>query len=103
TLTASNNSFAGEIIVAQGTLKAGNPAALGTAVGGTTVSSSAALDVNGQQFNNTELVTVSGSGVAGNGAITSSGTNQTKVLRNVTLTGNTTFGGSGDWDIHSSA
>ncbi len=49
------------------------------------------------------MVTVSGAGVGGNGAITSNGTNQTKVLRNVTLSDNAAFGGSGDWDIHSSA
>ena len=42
-------------------------------------------------------------GVSGNGAIVNNSSNSpNQVLRNVTLTGNTTFGGSGGWDVHSS-
>jgi autotransporter-associated beta strand protein len=76
---------------------------LGTPDGGTTINSGATLDINGQKFNDTESITVSGSGVAGAGAIVNNSTNNvTQALRIVTLTGRTTFGGSSDWDIHSS-
>ena len=103
TLNGSNGAFAGEIVITQGTFKAGNAAALGTVAGGTMVTSGGSLDVNGQQFNNVEPVSAEGAGVAANGAIVNNGINQTKVLRTVTLLADTTFGGSGDWDIHSSA
>jgi autotransporter-associated beta strand protein len=106
------NTFTGAVTVAQGTLQAGNVAALGTTNGGTTVSSGATLDVNG--FNlGAELVTVSGTGVGGNGAIINSGAADFPALRLVTLAGNTALGGpgaggtggglQGRWDIRYSA
>ena len=104
TLNGTNAAFSGMIIVAQGTLAAGNAAALGTASATVTVSNAATLDVNGQVFNNAQPVTALGAGVGGNGAIVNNSVNNaTKALRTVTLTGNTTFGGYSDWDIHSSA
>jgi fibronectin-binding autotransporter adhesin len=103
TLGGPNLAFSGEILVAQGTLRAGNALALGTVAGGTTIGNGATLDVNGQKFNNAELITVSGAGVGGTGAIVNNATNNvTQALRVVTLTGSTTFGGFSDWDIHSS-
>jgi autotransporter-associated beta strand protein len=103
-LNGSNSAFAGEIIVAHGTVQAGNTAALGTAAASVMVSNTATLDVNGQKFNNNQLITVAGAGVGGNGAIVNNSTNAPNmILRNVTLTGNTTFGGYSDWDIHSTA
>jgi len=102
TLSGSNSAFAGEIIVASGTLRPGNTAALGTPTATVIVSNNATLDVNGQKFNNGQPVTVSGGGVAGSGAINNSTNDVTQSLRNVTLAGNTTFGGFSDWDIHSS-
>jgi fibronectin-binding autotransporter adhesin len=102
TLNGSNSAYAGVITVSQGILKAGNVSALGTVAGGTIITNSGTLDVNGQSFNNAEPVTVSGAGAGGNGAIINTGTNQTKVLRLVALAGDTTFGGPDDWDIHSS-
>ena len=102
-LNGSNSAFAGQIIVATGTLQPGNTAALGTAAATVIVSNTATLDVNGQKFNNNQPIIVSGAGVGGNGAIVNNSTNAaTQILRNVTLTGNTTFGGFSDWDIHSS-
>lgn len=102
-LNGSNTVFSGDIIAASGTLQAGNAAALGTASATVTVSNAATLDVNGQAFNNNQPITAVGVGVGGNGAIVNNNSNQTKVLRNVTLSGSTTFGGGFDWDIHSSA
>ena len=98
TTLAGNNSFAGAATVVQGTLRAGGPNALGTAEGTTTVNPGATLDVNGQNIT-TEPVIVSGDGVGGSGAIVNSGADQTSALRDVTLTGDVTFGGLNRWDI----
>ncbi|HZM03382.1 MAG TPA: autotransporter-associated beta strand repeat-containing protein, partial [Candidatus Saccharimonadales bacterium] len=103
TLGGSNTAFSGKVIVAQGTLRADTATALGTADGSVTITNAATLDVNSQSFNNAQPVTVSGAGVGGNGAIVNNGaSNATQVLRVVTLAGNTTFGGSNGWGIHSS-
>jgi fibronectin-binding autotransporter adhesin len=106
-LTLSGGSFTGATVVAQGTLKAGTASALGTVDTGTTINSAATLDVNGQNFG-AESVTVSGSGVDGNGAIINTGAQQLNAFRFVTLAGDTTLGGPGNflaagnpgrWDI----
>ena len=100
-----SNSLAGGIFVAQGTLQTGNTNVLGAATN-VIVSSGATLDVNGQAlFGNGSVppVTVSGTGVGGNGAIVNSNTNQTRVLHVVTLAADATFGGNGNWDIHNSS
>jgi autotransporter-associated beta strand protein len=92
------NTFTGAVLVTQGTLRAGSGAALGTADSGTTISSGATLDLNGQSLG-AEVITVSGAGVGANGAIINSGADQINALRSVTLAGSTTFGGLGRWDI----
>jgi autotransporter-associated beta strand protein len=92
------NTYDGQTIVAQGTLKAGNAAALGSGVGNTTVNNGATLDVNGLAINAVP-VTVSGAGVGGQGAIINTGVANINALRNVTLVGDTTFGGTERWDI----
>lgn len=93
------NTFSGPIGVLAGTLKAGSGSALGT--GATTVNSGAALDVNGQTLNGTTTtqVTVSGTGIGGQGAIINSGAASQNALGSVTLAANTTFGGTNRWDI----
>ena len=103
-LNGANSAFGGAIIVASGILQAGNTNALGTAAATVTVNSGATLDVNGQKFNNDQPITASGAGVGDSGAIVNNSTNSPNmILRNVTLAGNTTFGGYSDWDIHASA
>lgn len=98
-LTLSGAStHTGPTTVAQGTLSTGNAAALGTVDSGTTVNSGATLDVNGQNLG-TEPVTVSGVGATGTGALINSGPDQLNALQVVTLAGDTTFGGTGRWDI----
>src|SRR6185369_15909027 len=59
------------------------------------------LDVNGINLT-TEPISVQGSGVSSAGAIVNTGAQQTSALANVTLTGDTTFGGTGRWDIRGS-
>jgi autotransporter-associated beta strand protein len=96
---AGANSFSGNITVTAGTLMAGNNAALGSAVGTTTIASGARLDLAAFSLGS-EQIFATGSGINGRGAIVSSlPTSQQNALRFVTLTGNTTFGGSGRWDL----
>lgn len=96
-ILSAGNSFLGPVTVAQGTLKVGASGALGATNGGATVLSGATLDVNGTSLGN-ELVTASGNGVNGEGTIYNSGAQITSGLRYVTLTGDTSFGGTGPWD-----
>ncbi|MGH7952072.1 MAG: beta strand repeat-containing protein, partial [Limisphaerales bacterium] len=102
TLSGDSSAFTGPINVTSGTLKAGSGTALGTADNATTISDGATLDVNGQTLT-TEPVIVSGAGVGGLGAIINSGADNINALGNVTLAGNTTFGGTGRWDIRGGA
>jgi len=110
TLTISNaNSYTGTVDVYAGTLRTGNGSALGATSVQTVIHDGATLDVNSQNLGS-RLVTVSGSGVGGLGAIVNSGAQQTSALKNVTLAGDTTFGGgstltnsgAGRWDIRGS-
>jgi len=100
TLSGVNSGLSSVVQINGGTIRAGTTTALGT--GGVIITNSATLDLKG--FNLGAIpVTVSGSGVGGNGAIVSttailiSGVSGIG-LNNVTMTGNTTFGGSGPWD-----
>ena len=93
-----NSSYEGLTTVAQGTLRAASATAFGSNVLGIVVNSGATLDVNGQNLT-PEAVTVSGAGVGGNGAIINTGAEQQNALLHIVLTGNTTFGGTGRWDI----
>jgi autotransporter-associated beta strand protein len=106
TTLSGNNLFTGPVMVAQGTLLAGSSNCL-TKAASLAVSNNATLDVGGVALfgsGATNLnVVVSGAGVGSNGAIVNSGTSQTKVLHTVTLTGDTSLGGSGDWDIRNSS
>jgi fibronectin-binding autotransporter adhesin len=97
-----NNSYTGAVTVVSGTLKTASASALGATNDGTTISAGATLDVNGQNLG-TEPVTVSGAGVGANGAIINSGGGQNNALRLVTLTADSTVGGTGRWDIRESA
>ena len=113
---SGTNTYSGITTISAGTIKAGSTAALGAGnattadpLTGTIIANGATLDVNNQTLV-TEAVTVSGGSANGNGAIVNN--NQTvsttpqNALRFVTMTGDTTFGGSsaglansGRWDI----
>jgi autotransporter-associated beta strand protein len=93
-----NNSL---VSLTGGTLRAGSNAALGTNSTIGAQINGGALDING--FNlSTEPITVQGSGVSGAGAIVNTGAQQINALTNVTLSADTTLGGSGRWDIRGS-
>ena len=94
----TTNDFTGVINVTGGTLIPGNVAALGATNGRVNVSGAGTLDVKGLNLGFKPIV-ASGAGVEGNGAIVNSGASQINALNVMTLAGNTTFGGSGRWDL----
>jgi autotransporter-associated beta strand protein len=94
--------YDGETVIAQGTMKAGNAQAFGSPAQGTTVLLGASLDIGGQALTN-EAVTVIGAGVGSQGAIVNSGAAQQNALAAVTMTGDTTIGGTGRWDMRGTA
>ena len=84
TVTLSgNNSYTGSTSVTAGTLQLGSGSALGTADGSTSVSTGAALDLNGQSVA-AEAITISGTGIVGSGA---------GALTNSSTAGAATWGG----------
>lgn len=95
------NTFAGIVRVNRGTLKAGSAAALGTTNGATVVTNGGSLNVNGLSLGGEPLI-VSGAGETNGGVIVNHGAQVTTALRNITLGGDATFGGTGRWDIRNS-
>jgi len=102
---AGVNTFTGAVTVAKGTLQIGNNAALGTTNGVTTIQNGATLDIPANAINlGQERIIVSGPGVGGGGALSSSSGSLTFVGPNaarVTMVGDTTVGGSGRFDLRS--
>lgn len=97
TLSATNE-FTGFVCVTSGVLKVSAPGALGSSAGATIATNGGTLDLNGQNLS-AEPVIVSGAGANNQGAIVNTGPSQTTALKQVTLAGDTTFGGTGRWDI----
>jgi fibronectin-binding autotransporter adhesin len=86
------NTYDGTTTVSTGVLRALNNTALGTAAGGTTVASGAALEVDGGIALGNEGLTLSGTGIANGGALRSiSGSNSFGTRLN-TLLADTTIG-----------
>ena len=104
-LSGNNTNFQGQIWVAQGTLRTLNSRALGdTNFTVTTVLNGATLDIGSNNINlGYSSIVVSGAGVNNAGAIvnnsgsTAAGTN----FAVLTMTGDTTFGGTGRLDFRS--
>ena len=108
------NTFSGTVTVGAGaSLRTDNNDSLGTRDALTTVATSpgdpavvnftqvfagGTLNLNNKNLG-TEYVKVEGVGWDGNGALVNLGADQQNALQQVELTGNTTFGGSGRWDI----
>ncbi|MEP7014425.1 MAG: autotransporter-associated beta strand repeat-containing protein [Verrucomicrobiota bacterium] len=68
------NSYTGTTTVSGGTLQVNVNNALGTAAAGTTVSSGAALKLNGVNYSTAEALTLNGAGVSNGGALSNTGT-----------------------------
>src|SRR6185369_15149058 len=98
TLSGNNSAFAGTVSVAGGTLKVLGNSALGSTNVGTTVSSGGTLDLGLNSVNvDQEPLTISGSGVGGNGALINSSGNAGFLLsnfKNLILAADATIGGS---------
>jgi fibronectin-binding autotransporter adhesin len=103
-LGGSSPDYTGPVTIQAGTLVVAAASALGSPIGtGTvTVADSATLDLGGNIVG-ARLVNVTGAGAFSVGAIVNSGPSVTNALKTVTLGGNTTFGGSGNWDIRSAS
>ncbi|HZI33445.1 MAG TPA: autotransporter-associated beta strand repeat-containing protein, partial [Candidatus Binatia bacterium] len=93
---AGANSYSGNTTIQNGTLLAASSSALGSTAGNTVITNGGTLDLNGNNLS-AEPVLVSGWGVNSNGAVINSGAAQLHALANVTLTGDTAFGGYGNW------
>ena len=96
---AGNSSFTGTVLVTNNsTLRIGSTTALGTAAGTTTVANGSTLDLD---FGGSiaEPIFVQGTGSGGNGAIVDNLNGGDPTLSAITLTGDTTFGGSSRWDV----
>lgn len=97
------NTFTGSLLVTNGsTVQVGNGTGLGTGAGATIVANGSTLDINGNYLNS-EPITLSGSGVGGNGAIVNGGGAVYWLSASLTLAGDTTFGIANRWDLDGSA
>ncbi len=107
-LLSGANSFSGPVIVTNGsTLTLGSSTAAGTGASNLTIANGSTLDANG--YTATRPIIVSGTGVGGNGAITSSGgaiydNPGPGLATNIMLAGNATFtfNSPNRWDLGSS-
>lgn len=92
TLTLSGtNTFKGTTTVSNGTLSLASNTALGNVANTTTVSSGAAININGAAVAN--AITLGGTGMSSTGALTGTGT--ASLSGNVTTTSNFSIGGTG--------
>ncbi|HWD19455.1 MAG TPA: autotransporter-associated beta strand repeat-containing protein [Verrucomicrobiae bacterium] len=96
---ATANDFTGTVDVQGGTLQLGADTALGSAAGGTFVESGATLDLNSHNVGG-EPITITGAGVAGTGALVNNGGTQFQAIRQLTLAGDASVGGSATWQIN---
>jgi len=97
-LNGDNSGADMNLDIINSTVRPGTATALGRNTGTTLIESGATLDVNGQNVG-AKSVTVSGSGVGGNGAIINSGVAQNSALQSITLLADTRFGGANRWDL----
>jgi fibronectin-binding autotransporter adhesin len=103
TLSAAN-SYTGLTTITAGRITTTNSSALGTTDAGTVVANGATLDVHGTNLGAEEIY-VEGEGVdidsdsIADGALINTGGSQDNALRYVTLTGNTTIGGTNSFHV----
>ncbi len=99
TLNVPVDNFTGPVAINGGTVVAGNYAFANAA--SITVTNNATLDFNGSTMTNSTPVAVSGTGAGGAGAIVNSDFELYDQILNITLAGDTTFGGNTRWDLGS--
>ena len=86
------NTYTGATTINFGTFKAGNNSALGTSATGTSISSGATFDINGYNFGQEEF-TLAGGSLVNNGAPS------WNTMQKLTVTANSTIGGTNNWSI----
>jgi autotransporter-associated beta strand protein len=82
---SGTNDYTGATVVNSGTLKLGDPDALGSTAGGTSVAYGAALDLGGVNYTNAEPLTLNGTGISNGGALMNSDVNQAAFAGPITL------------------
>jgi len=97
-MIGTTNAFAGTVVVNGGTLVTTIPEALGQMTNPVIIANGGTWDLRGgtHQF---RVVTVSGDGVGGQGAIVNNGGGNLNALRFLVITGDVTFGGYNRWDV----
>jgi len=95
------SGFAGTVAINGGLVYAGNNSF--SAVSSITITNDATLDVGGGSLSSSKPVTVSGAGVNGMGAVYNSYASYPTESLNITLAGDTKFGGSARWDFGNGA
>jgi autotransporter-associated beta strand protein len=95
TLTLGTNTSTAAITISGGTFKLGSTSSLGTTGAGTTVSSPASLDLNGNTLSTAEALSINGAGVSNAGALLNSGA-AASYSGAVTLASASSIGGTGD-------
>lgn len=100
TITSGGN-FTGTATINGGALYAGNNCL--DSVSSITITNNSTLDLAGGTISDNPLVTVSGTGLNGEGAIFNSYDDYPAELLNINLAGDTKFGGSARWDLASSS
>lgn len=93
----TTNDFTGAVVVGGGTLRTG-PGALAS-VASLVITNGGALDFYGNTLAGDKPATVSGDGIGGGGALFNSGGDFYNQVLNISLAGDTTFGGSHRWDL----
>ncbi len=94
-----SSGLSGTATIGGGSLYAGNNCL--NSISAITVSNGATLDFGGGQFSSIKPITVSGAGLNGEGALFNSYPDYPVELLNVTLAGDTSFGGTARWDLAS--
>jgi fibronectin-binding autotransporter adhesin len=92
------NDFSGATSVTAGIVKLGNATALGTTAAGTTVTSGAVLDLNGQTVG-AEALAINGTGISSGGALINSSGTAASLSGLTTFSTGTSIGGSGNFTL----
>lgn len=94
-----SGSLSGSAVINGGSVYAGNGSF--SSLAAITVTNNATLDVAGGNYNTGQPLTISGAGFKGQGAIVNSSNNYPVEVYNITMAGDSTFGGSARWDLGS--